>query len=29
MDKIFKKDEKVVADFVSEIVSKKERSQMC
>ena len=30
MDKIFKKDEKVVADFVTEIVKKKkERSQMC
>ena len=29
MDKIFKKDEKVVPDVVSEIVNKKERSQMC
>ena len=28
MDKIFKKDEKVVVDFVSEIVKKK-CSQMC
>ena len=26
MDKIFKKDEKVVADFVTEIVKKKKRT---
>ena len=29
MHKIFKKDGKLVVDFVSEIVKKKERSQMC